>query len=482
MNIRKLFITSFTIVVSFIAFSGQSSKNVAIVKMVRGDAIALTPAGEKLKVEKNAWFKEGSIIKTGQRSLVKLSFVDKSTMNIGPKSELKIEKFSKKEAGVINVLTGKIRSQVTKDYLDMDKSKSKLFVKSRNAVMGVRGTDFLFSANKKTGSTTTVLFEGSVVFNKIHKDDNLNNLENIVNKGRHIKPGEVSVSMRNLKNPTVPAKMSSGQFNKLNSNQNFEASAVENTKKLNSKVPPGLNGIVVSGDNDKVADEIKKVFKVDIVKEVGSEEKIDMDSAKGYIDGDDVKPADGIFVHVDSGTIITPGADSSFDKNTGEWVSATNGGINSSGEYIPPEGFKMTEDGDLLKINPDTGVATEAVVVTIQPVDQTPVLDDAPTINYVAPVENVNDSSLNIDSNDANEFEKPLDAIMQEEENMLQEEIKIQAEAGIVQTDNATLETMPRPADCSTCEQPDSIFANTGSAGTVSTNKTKVKLKVNKQD
>ena len=161
-----LFIFLFTASV----FSSQNAgKKVALVKIVKGSATFLSLSGDKDYIRKGMWLTEGTIVKTEPRSFVKLSFIDKSSMNIGPKSELKIEKFSKDEAGVINILTGKIRSKVTKDYLQMNKDKSKLFIKSKSAVMGIRGTDFLFSTNKVTGATTAVLFEGKVVFNKINR-------------------------------------------------------------------------------------------------------------------------------------------------------------------------------------------------------------------------------------------------------------------------------------------------------------------------
>ena len=124
---QKILATLVIFFLSALAFSNQGSqKNVAIVKTLRGKAFSLNTKGEKVMLKKGDWLTEGSIIKTMSKTLVKLNFIDKSTMNIGPKSELKIEKFSKKEAGVINVLTEKIRSQVTKDYLEMNKEKSKL--------------------------------------------------------------------------------------------------------------------------------------------------------------------------------------------------------------------------------------------------------------------------------------------------------------------------------------------------------------------
>lgn len=380
---KNLIAVTCLVLVSIFAFSSQNAKKVAIVKLVRGQANMLGPDGEQGKVKKGMWIKEGTIIKTAARSFVRLGFIDKSSMNVGPKSELKIEKFSKKEAGVINVLTGKIRSKVTKDYLNMDKNKSKLFVRSRNAVMGVRGTDFLFSANKKTGSSTAVLFEGAIVFNKINKGSNLRDLESIVNKGRSIKPGQVSVAIRGVKKPTVPAKMSRKQFQALNKNADFKVSNVKNAKKAKSVVPPGLKGDIVASENTELKDKIKTIAKVDVKKEETSSKPTE--ASKGFVKGDDIKPADGVVVHIDSGMVIPPAADSTFDKNTGEWVSNTNGGISPTGDYLPPEGFAVSDEGQMLKLDKN-GVAKEEVVIKIAPVDKVVPIEAAETKPYVAPV------------------------------------------------------------------------------------------------
>jgi len=42
---------------------------------------------QPLKVED--WVEEGAIIKTFEKSFVKLIFIDKSSMNVGPASEMK---------------------------------------------------------------------------------------------------------------------------------------------------------------------------------------------------------------------------------------------------------------------------------------------------------------------------------------------------------------------------------------------------------
>lgn len=448
----KFFITtSCLVLLSLFAFSGQSEKKVAIVKLVRGDAEFLDPSGDKGKVTKDLWIKEGTIIKTEAKSFVRLNFIDKSSMNVGPKSELKIEKFSKNEAGVINVLTGKIRSKVTKDYLNMDKDKSKLFVKSRNAVMGVRGTDFLFSANKKTGASTAVLFEGSIVFNKINKGANVNDLESIVKQGRFIKPGQVSVAMRGVHKPTVPAKLSHKQFEKLNKNESFKESSIKHAKKVKSVVPPGLKGDVVASDSSALTETVKSIVKIDKKSDEKGSDKTNnkpTSDSKGFVKGDDIKPADGVVVHIDSGLVIPPGADSTFDNNTGEWVSNTNGGINSAGEYVPPEGFALNDDGQMLKVD-KSGKPKEIVVLEIKPVDKMPPLDQVKTVEFKAPVANPDGpppgpapaGSLD-DLN--NEFSVPQDEIIKEEQK-IEQQIDVLINSPPPPNDPSALPPPPQP-------------------------------------
>lgn len=398
---------------SYGAFSNQGGKNVAIVKLSRGTASVTGPDGKTENIKKGMWVEEGAIIKTAPKSFVKLSFIDKSSMNVGPKSELKIEKFSKKDAGVINVLTGKIRSKVTKDYLQMDKEKSKLFVKSKNAVMGVRGTDFMFSTNSKTGNTTTVLFEGSIVFNKLPKG--AKDLERVVNAGRKIVPGQVSVAMRNKPKPTLPAKMNSKQFSKLMANVDLAESNVKKSKAKRSPVPPGLSGDVVASDPKALKEEIQKVTKINVTDM--PKEEIDVKSSKGFSDGVDEKPADGVMVHVETGAVIQPANDAVFDSNTGEWVSSSMGDVNAAGEYIPPEQISITSDGSFVTETSDGKLAVIPGMGTdIQPVDQMQTFDDAPKVELPPEVQRAVAGDLEQQQTDgAAGSDQPLEQPSQEE-------------------------------------------------------------------
>jgi hypothetical protein len=195
------------VLVLFFSVSAFAQTKVAIVKLIRGEADVLT-LGKTTKLKVDDWVQNGDVIKTAEKSFVKLIFVDKSLMNVGPKSEMKIESFAGKDSGVIDLVKGKIRAQVTKDYLQIkDRDKSKLFIKTPNAVMGVRGTDFMISTNGT--NTATVLFEGEIVFNKLDSREDLSSsrLEEIVDRGVKIYPGEFSVMEANRPLPTVPSRL-----------------------------------------------------------------------------------------------------------------------------------------------------------------------------------------------------------------------------------------------------------------------------------
>lgn len=378
---KKLLLILPIISILLLAFAGGSGKKVAIVKISKGKAIIISADGVKTPVKKGIWVSQGSVVKTESRSFVKLSFIDKSTMNVGPNSEMKIEKFSKNEAGVINVLSGKIRSKVSKDYLKMEKDKSKLFVKSKSAVMGIRGTDFAFATNRRTGASTAVLFEGSVVFNKINSKNKQLNLESIVNQGHRIKPGQFSIVRADLNRPTIPAKMSLKQIRKLEKNETFISKTKPNKNESNRKsiVPPGLSGEIVSNDGGSLEQGIKKVVKINIKKkEIKLDEQMKKES-KGFVSGDLVKPADGAIVHIDSGTVIPMGNDATFDKNTGEWKSNSIGSVDDSGGYVPPPSYKITDEGKLLK---EIGGTVHIVNTDIRPIDQVAPLDMIETKIY----------------------------------------------------------------------------------------------------
>lgn len=341
---KHLFFLCFILIFSDQSWSGTK---VAKATLLRGEVELLT-LGKTSKLKKDDWVEDGAVVKTAEKSFVKLMFVDKSSMNIGPNSEMRIENFTGKDAGVIDLVKGKIRSQVTKDYLQMDKDKSKLFIKTQNAVMGIRGTDFMISTNGV--NTTAVLFEGDVKFNNATRDEMASGkLEDIVDRGVPIYPGEFSVVERDRPNPTVPSILNLEQRESLEKNKEFGTErAPDSTTSTDDKktvVPGGLSGQAVSNNVDILKKEITQAGGDSASKaSPTSQEK-----PEGYVKGDQIKPANGSFVHIDSGVIIPPGPGSVLDPNTNTYIpGAGQGKIASDGSYIPPKNVEITNDGKVM--------------------------------------------------------------------------------------------------------------------------------------
>lgn len=374
---------SFLTLIALMTTTAWAQKKVAIVKMLKGEVDVLT-LGKTSKLKVEDWVEDGSVVKTGEKSFVKLVFIDKSQMNIGPGSEMKIEKFGEKDSGVIDLVKGKIRSQVTKDYLQMDRNKSKLFIKTPNAVMGVRGTDFMISTNGQT--TSTILFEGSISFNRLdnRNERNTNRLEDIVDRGVNIQPGEFSVADKVHPMPTVPAVLNVNQREALEKNENFDSSRTPGNSSASaaekSIVPPGLTGESVSNDTAALKTEIASA----------QAPAANSESAQGYVSGDSVKPTNGAFLHVDSGTIIAPPPGSVYDPNTNTYIpTGSSGTVSTSGEYIPPKNVEITADGKVLvaSIDPKTGqtVVTQTAPPPVVTSTQTVISGDKTTTFAPAP-------------------------------------------------------------------------------------------------
>lgn len=356
------------ILISTSSFSLAQTK-VAVVKLLRGEVDVLT-IGKTTKLKVNDWVTEGSIIRTAEKSFVKLIFIDKSQMNVGPGSEMKIETFSGKDSGVIDLVKGKIRSQVTKDYLQIkDRAKSKMFIKTQNAVMGVRGTDFLIATNGN--NTSTILFEGEIAFNKLDQRGDLDTarLEEIVDRGVRMFPGEFSVMDGNRVMPTVPSLLNIQQREKLEKNQDFDSNRTPSNSETQSNktvVPEGLSGEMVGNNVDTLKSEVAQISSV-----TGPEKNVTPSSSdpEGYVKGNLVKPANGSFVHVDSGIIIPPGPDSVLDSNTNTYIPGQDSGkVASDGTFIPPKNVEITNDGKILVAVPQAGTVVVKEVAPPQPI------------------------------------------------------------------------------------------------------------------
>ena len=262
---KPIFSILFILMISLTSFASEST-DVAKAIILRGKIWEIQSGQKPVLLKKGAWVKEGSLLRSENASFVKLLFIDKSQMNLGPNSEMQIKEFPRNQAGIINLIKGRVRSKVTKNYMNIDKKGSKLFIKTKTAAMGVRGTDFQVIFNPRNSVTSLVTFEGAVAMTKLDElnsnrgvdrsalDAQLNSREAVL-----VKQGQYSGALPNQKRVSIPVKISPTQLESLksgdpsasNSSDKRRPASVEASKKkvVRSIVPAGLDAKKVAEVN-----------------------------------------------------------------------------------------------------------------------------------------------------------------------------------------------------------------------------------------
>ena len=140
-------------------------------RVVKGDVTYQKKSKEKFKQARvNKKVCAGDTVKTGSDARAKIEMADGNEINLSPESQLLIEQYERNAANtekkvLLNVLYGKIRSNVKEKYEDNDNSHYR--VKTKSAVAGVRGTEFLTSFNRASNQTRVVTFEGEVAVGRM---------------------------------------------------------------------------------------------------------------------------------------------------------------------------------------------------------------------------------------------------------------------------------------------------------------------------
>ena len=115
----------------------------------------------------------GDTITAGADSRAKLKMEDGNELNIAPDSQIVLENYqfeaaTNKKSVLLNVLRGKVRAATKQENMYNDKAQdgadNSFQVKTKTAVAGVRGTDFMTSYEPKTGQSEVVTFRGTVAF------------------------------------------------------------------------------------------------------------------------------------------------------------------------------------------------------------------------------------------------------------------------------------------------------------------------------
>jgi hypothetical protein len=138
-------------------FMTSSFAEYAKVVVIKGKSVTY----ESLSLTKGQMISTGGILKTGKRSFVKLELLESGGLvSVGPRSQVEVKAIEKSGPKVITLLKGALRYKGSDSKESKEAKRPTLYTK--NASMGVRGTDFLMKANPVLGESEIVLFTGLV--------------------------------------------------------------------------------------------------------------------------------------------------------------------------------------------------------------------------------------------------------------------------------------------------------------------------------
>nr|BDT28026.1 FecR family protein [Bacteriovorax sp. HI3] len=356
-----------TLTTLIIATNVMANENVAKVIIMRGMVKAKLTDGSIIDVKADQSIPEGAVVQTADKSFVKLLFIDKSQMNLGPNSQMVINAFPKKEAGIITLVKGQIRSQVTKDYMEMeDKSKSKLYIKTKTAAMGIRGTDFQVNFNPQNQNTSLITFEGKVAMAHIDRDQrdskfDQGNLERVVSSDKAVLVTKGQVSAVNLnvaERAMIPTKLGTKQIEALEKNETgLNEGSSHSEKQFRNPIPPGAEGAAFSNSASAVDKEVAKLG-VDVKASLPAVSHTERPgSSEGFFNvttGEYKLPA-GSVIDLNTVNIIPPPSNAPFDSNSGTYiVPETLGKIDKvTGEYKAPAGLELDPSGKFIVVDPE---------------------------------------------------------------------------------------------------------------------------------
>lgn len=330
--------------------------HIGIVTRVKGNATKLLPGAlQASKIVKGDKLFEDTSVVTGNRSFVKVLFVDKTKLSIGPRSKVVINQIEKKSGSVLSLLKGKIRSKVEKET----EKKNKFYIKTRTAALGVRGTDFQTIYNPDNKVTNLVTFNGEVAMAKAKfkmKDPVVEELQVERKAGKKIKykkvlksknvaesikiedaleskdtvvvkPGQYAGTTGALKKASKPVKISPVQLGLLYSNEEMQEKES-------------------SGDiNAKNASDIKSFTTLSQAEQNVPHEGF-YDEKTG-----DYAPKSGGFIDLETGLYIAPEKDAIYDEQKKIYVPKVAGQLDEeTGQYIAPKGLKLdAKEGFVLR-------------------------------------------------------------------------------------------------------------------------------------
>lgn len=310
--------------------------------LLRGQVTALYPGElEAVKVKKNMPIKEDTSLLSQEKSFAQVQLKDGSKLILGPNSKMVVNYPKESKTGIINLLKGKVRSQVDKGRKKNQEIKQ--VIQTKTAALGVRGTEFQATYNPESRMTSLVTYQGKVamvkkdeyIANKLNKTKKLkiksNAIDQIFKKADVlVEPGSYSAVSENLKKATAPVNLNPKQFSILKVNKTFS----EDTDNISEK------------EIAKEEEQIKK-----IMAKRAKETKRNANKTFNIKTGS-YKPKDGGYIDLETGIYIPPSSKSKLNAKLGiyEDKDAENK-IDKDGNFKTPDGVKLDPKKGFIAIN-----------------------------------------------------------------------------------------------------------------------------------
>lgn len=209
--------------------------------VVKGDVqIENSKTKKSSKAQVNSEVCSGDGITAGKDSRAKVEMVDGNEINISPDTKIILESYEfnpeqQKKKVTLNVMFGKVRANVKQKYDEPDSSgtaQNTFQVKTKTAVAGVRGTDFLTSYSPQTQKSEVVTFSGKVDVGQPGPN------------GQMMNPVSVGAGQKTLaapnQAPSAPVNVPASELKQLNS-----------SSKADGPASPSSNGPSASNKSDK---------------------------------------------------------------------------------------------------------------------------------------------------------------------------------------------------------------------------------------
>lgn len=345
--------------ITFTLFSNivLATPYIAKVVRVRGKATQLEPGAEVArKIKVGDKLRVDTSILTGNKSFVRVLFLDNSVLNVGPRSKVSVVETKEDGTSFIHLLKGTIRSKIHKNKAS---SKHKFYVKTRSAAMGVRGTEFQVVYNPANNISSLVAYKGEVAMAKVEEDPaaEVKRLKKIRRKQLAQRSVETTASgeveyIESKGNYDLEGRMDQALTNKetVNVKQGQYSGTVNSIKRASIPVkisPVQLNALY---DNDEMKEKVRRSeVKAKSLSLENQNFAIKAEAQEpppeGFYEPKTGKfaPRSGGVLDINSGLYIPPEKDSVFNGKSKVFVPTDSSGrIDSeTGQYVTPKGVKL---------------------------------------------------------------------------------------------------------------------------------------------